>query len=399
MLIGIVGKPSCGKSTFFKAATLAEVEIASYPFTTIKPNEAVGYVKVDCADKGFSVQCNPREGYCINKNRFIPVKLLDVAGLIPGAHKGLGMGNQFLDDLRQAHALIHVVDISGSINEKGEPVEPLSYDPLEDVRFLEEEIDMWYLGLIKKGWDRFARKVMQEKEEIHKALGRNLEGLRITEEMVEEVIKKLNLDALKPDTWTDDELKTIAVELRKITKPMIIACNKIDVPGAEKNYERLKTEFPDYIAVPCSAESELALREAAKHELIKYIPGENDFQINNESKLNDKQKKALNFIKEDILKKFENTGIQQVLDKSVFELLKYIAVYPVANSKLEDKDGNILPDCFLIPENSTALEFAYKVHTDLGENFIRAVDIKTKMTVGKEHKLKHGDILEIISGK
>ena len=399
MLIGIVGKPSCGKSTFFKAATLAEVEIASYPFTTIKPNEAVGYVKVDCVDKEFGVQCNPREGYCINHKRFIPVKLLDVAGLIPGAHKGMGMGNQFLDDLRQAKALVHVVDISGSINEKGEPVEALSYDPLKDVRFLEEEIDMWYFGLIKKGWERFARRVMQEKEEIHKALGRNLEGLGVTEDMVEEVVKKLNLNAQKPDSWTDDELKAIAVELRKITKPMIIACNKIDIPGAEKNYERLKSEFPDYIAVPCSAESELALREAAKHNLIKYIPGESDFEIIDESKLNEKQKTALKFIKENMLDKFKTTGVQDVLDKSAFELLKLIAIFPGGVGKLQDQDGNYIPDCFLLPEGSTALDFAYKIHTDLGDKFIRAVDAKTKMTVGKEHKLKHRDVIEIISGK
>ena len=340
MLIGIVGKPSCGKSTFFKAATLAEVEIASYPFTTIKPNEAVGYVKIDCVDKEFGIQCNPREGYCINNKRFIPVKLLDVAGLIPGAHEGLGMGNQFLDDLRQAHALIHVVDISGSTNEKGEPVEALSYDPLKDVKFLEEEIDMWYFQLIKKGWDRFARQVMQEKEQIHKALGKNLEGLWVTEKMVESVVKKLNLDIEKPDTWTDDELKIIAVELRKITKPIIIACNKIDVPGAEENFERLKAEFPDYIAMPCSAESELALREAAKHELIKYVPGEADFKITNEQKLNEKQTNALNFIKDNMLAKFNTTGVQDVLDKAVFKLLKYIAIFPGGVGKLQDQDGN-----------------------------------------------------------
>ncbi len=399
MLIGIVGKPSCGKSTFFKAATLSEVDIAAYPFTTIKPNEAIGYVKVECVDKEFGVQCNPREGYCIDGKRFVPVKLLDVAGLIPGAHKGLGMGNQFLNDLSQANVLIHVVDVSGSINEKGEEVPALSYDPAKDIRFLEEEIDMWYFGLIKKGWERFARRVMQEKTMLHKALGKNLEGLGVTEKMTEGVIKKLKLDAEKPDKWTDDELKSVAVELRRITKPMIIACNKIDIPGAEKNFERIKKEFPEYIMVPCSAESELALREAAKHNLIKYVPGEKDFEIIDEAKLSEKQKKALEFVKEKILKKFGSTGVQDVIDKAVFDLLKYIAIFPGGVGKLQDQDGNYIPDCFLLPEGSTALDFAYKIHTDLGDKFIKAIDAKTKRTVGKEHKLKHRDVVEIVTSK
>ncbi|MBW2966109.1 YchF-related putative GTPase, partial [Candidatus Woesearchaeota archaeon] len=343
MLVGIVGKPSCGKSTFFKAATLAEAEIANYPFTTIKPNHGVGYVKVECADKDFNVQCNPRFGYCLNGIRFVPVDLLDVAGLVPGAYKGLGKGNEFLDDLNQAHVLIHVIDISGSTNEKGEPVEPLSYDPSEDIKFLEVELDMWYLRNLTKGWEKFARQVQQEQQEIQKALAKQLSFLRITENMIEDLIKKLNLNQEKPSEWTQDNLKQIASELRKITKPMIIAANKIDVPGAEKNLEKIKKQFPDYITIPCSAESELALKEAAKHEIIDYTPGQNNFTIKDESKLNEKQKSALEFIKTNVLEKYNSTGIQEVLDAAVFKLLKYIAIFPGGVNKLADKDGNVLP--------------------------------------------------------
>ena len=137
MLIGIVGKPSCGKSTFFNAQTLANVEIANYPFTTIKPNHGTGYVRVDCVDREFNTKCNPRFGYCIESNRFVPVELLDVAGLVPGAHEGKGMGNQFLDDLNQADVLIHIIDVAGSTNEKGESVPALSYNPANDIKFLE----------------------------------------------------------------------------------------------------------------------------------------------------------------------------------------------------------------------------------------------------------------------
>jgi ribosome-binding ATPase len=399
MFVGIVGKPSCGKSTFFKAATLAEVDIADYPFTTIKPNHAVGFVKVDCVDKEFDKQCNPREGFCMHGQRFVPIDLMDVAGLVPGAHTGLGMGNQFLDDLRQADALVHVIDVSGSVNEKGEPVTPLSYDPANDVKFLEEELDMWYMGIMKKGWERFARTVMQEKGSIARAVGKQLSGLKVTEEMTEDAINNLGLDLAHPDKWSEAELKSLAVALRKQTKPMIIAANKVDVPGAEKNYERIKEKFKDYIIIPCSAESELALREAAKHKMIDYVPGDSSFKLLEPKKLSDKQKAALDFIQKNVLDPFGSTGVQDVLNSAIFELMGYIAIFPGGVNKLEDQHGNVLPDCFLLPEGSTALDFAFRIHTDIGKGFIRAIDVKTRMTVGKEHKLKHRDVMEIVTSK
>lgn len=398
MLIGVIGKSNVGKSTFFKAQTLANIEIANYPFTTIKPNHGTGYVRVDCVDKEFNVKCNPRFGYCSDEKRFVPVELIDVAGLVPGAHEGRGMGNQFLDDLNQADALIHIIDVAGSTNEKGEPIPPLSYNPSNDIRFLEYELDMWYLRLIEKGWDRFARTVNQERSELNKAVAKQLSSLRVTEKLMEKVIQKLNLD---PDIlkWDRNILLKIATELRTATKPMVIACNKIDIKGAYDNFERLKEEFPQHLLVPCSAEAELALREAAKHGLIKYIPGGNNFEIIDETKINEKQKNALNFIKTELLDKFGSTGVQKVLDIAVFDLLTHIAAYPVATNKLTDKEGRILPDCFLVPKDITAIEFAFRVHTDIGNNFIKAIDQKTKLVVGKEHKLKHRDVIEIVTSK
>jgi len=350
-------------------------------------------------DKEFGKQCNPRLGYCLKGNRFVPVELIDVAGLVPGAHKGLGRGNQFLDDLRQADVLIHVVDISGSTNEKGEVVAVGSYDPARDIEFLEEELDMWYLGILKKGWEKFARTVVQEKKEIQVALGKQLSGLKVTEEIVEEAIKDLGLDKEKPNQWDEEELKKLAITLRKKTKPMVIACNKIDVKGALENFTRLENQFPDHLLVACSAEAELALREAAKNKLIEYIPGESKIEILEENKLNEKQKKALAFIKENILDKIGSTGVQKVLNSAVFDLLRYVAVFPGGVNKLEDSEGRVLPDCFLMPPQSTALDFAYRLHTDFGKNFIRAIDVKTKMTIGKEHLLKHRDVIEIIAGR
>jgi len=399
MIVGLVGKPSSGKSTFFRASTLAEAEIANYPFTTIEKNEGVAFVKVECADKDFDKKCNPRFGYCIDYQRFVPVRLIDVAGLVPGAHKGLGKGNEFLDDLNQADVLIHVIDASGSTNEKGEPVPPLSYDPAEDIKFLEVELDMWYLRNLTKGWEKFARQVQQEKQEIKKALAKQLSFLRVTEEMIEGIIGQLGLDKEQPAAWTEDGLKQMATALRKRTKPMVIAANKIDVPGAAENVKKLQEQFPDDIIIPCSAESELALKEAAKKELIHYLPGSDDFTITKKEGLNEQQLKALSFIKENVLEQYSSTGVQQVLDDAVFRLLNYIAIFPGGVNKLEDKDGNVLPDCFLLPNNSTALDFAFALHTDLGEGFIRAIDVRTKRVVGKDHPLKHRDVIEIVSSK
>lgn len=398
MLIGLVGKPSAGKSTFFKAATLAEAEIANYPFTTIKPNSGVGYVKIECVDKDFGKQCNPRTGYCLNHIRFVPVQLLDVAGLVPEAHLGKGRGNQFLDDLRQADVLIHVIDVSGSLNAHGEPVDVGSHDPAKDVEFLEIELDMWYLGILTKGWEKFARTVQQEGVQVQKPLAKQLSGLGCDEEMVLAAITKLQLPPSVMQ-WSEAHLKSLATELRKRTKPMIIAANKIDVRGGKENYERLVRQFPHYKIIPCSAESELALREAAKAGLINYIAGENHFDILHPEKLNENQLKALEFIKKNILEPHGSTGVQDVLDYAVFSVLRYIAIFPGGLNKLEDQYGNCLPDCFLLKDGSTALDFAYKLHTDFGKNFIRAIDVKTKRTVGKEHVLKHRDVVEIVASK
>lgn len=399
MLVGVVGKANVGKSTFFKALTLSEVEIANYPFATIKPNHGIGYVRIECVDKDFGVQCNPREGFCIDNFRFVPVEMIDVAGLVPGAYEGKGMGNQFLDDLRQADVLIHIIDCSGGTNEKGEPVDPGTYDPAEDIHFLEVELDMWYLGILKKSWEKFARQVVQEHAEVGKSIAKQFSGLGVSEDMIEDIIKRLQLHTTNVQKWTDDELKSFAVELRKSTKPMIIAANKIDTPTGEKNLARLKEEFNEHMIVGCSAESELALKEAAKHDLIDYLPGSDDFSFRHEEKLNDKQKKALGFIRENILKRFGSTGAQDVLNKAVLDLLGYIAIFPGGVGKLQDQDGNYIPDCFLMPSGTTALDFAYRLHTDFGRNFIKAVDVRKKMPVGKDHPLKHRDVIEIMSGK
>jgi len=398
MFIGIVGKPNVGKSTFFKSATLADVEIANYPFATIKPNSGIGNVKVECVDIFFKTQCNPRNGYCTNHQRFIPIELIDVAGLVPGAHEGKGLGNEFLNDLQPADVLIHVIDASGGTNEKGESVEEGSYDPENDIKFLENELDMWYLGIMKRGWEKFTRAMQQEKQNVVKTIAQRLSGLKVTEIHVEDALKEKNLVDKPPEKWNEEEMFNFAQILRKKTKPVVIIANKCDTEYGKKNVIELKEKFKDLTIIPCSADSELALREAHKHEAIKYTPGENNFEIN-ESKLNDPQKQALEFIKTNVLGNFGSTGVQEALNKSVFDVLGYIHVYPGGMNNLKDKDGRILPDCFLMKHGTTALEFAFRIHTDIGKKFVKAMDVKKRMPVGKEHILKNGDVIEIMAGK
>ncbi|MGA2129993.1 MAG: redox-regulated ATPase YchF [Candidatus Pacearchaeota archaeon] len=395
MLIGLVGKPSSGKSTFFKAATLAEVDIAPYPFTTIKPNHGVGYVKVDCIDKELGVQCQPNHGFCINGNRFVPVDLMDVAGLVPGASEGKGLGNQFLDDLRQADVFIHILDASGTTDEEGKPVE--AHDPAKDIMFLENELNRWFYNILVKAWKSFARKVEQEEGgSFSEAIAKQFSGLKVTETQVKKVLLRMKNLPEQPTKWTEDHLFWFASELRTESKPTIIAANKIDLEKANSNYILLKMKFPGLMIIPCSADSELALREAAKSGLINYIPGEKTFEVKKE--LTPGQKEALDKIKANVLDKFpEGTGVQAILNHAVFDLLKYIAIFPAGATKLADSKGRILPDCFLLPHGSTALDFAFYLHTDFGNNFIKAIDARTKKAIGKNYELKNRDALEIVT--
>lgn len=393
MIVGIVGKTNVGKSTFFKAATLAEVEISNRPFTTIKPNKGIGFVRVECPEKFFNTKCNAQNSFCINGNRFAPIEMLDVAGLVPGAHLGKGLGNQFLDDLMGADAFIHVLDISGTTDESGNPTS--KYDPLYDVKFLAEEIDQWVLGILNKNWEKMSREIIVEKKVIEKEFAAQLSGLKINIDHVVSALKECELEKKDIRQWRDVDKFDFASALRKMSKPMVIACNKIDMPSSAENLERLKRTYPDTIAVPCCAEAELALREAAAKNIIEYVPGDSDFKIIGQ--IGESQRKALNFIKTKILDVFGSTGIQQCINEVALNLLAGVVVFPVEDeNKLSNKRGAVLPDAILMERDSTALSLAAKVHTSLAQGFIKALDCRTKRLLGKDYKLKNGDVVKIV---
>ncbi len=391
MLIGLVGRPNSGKSTFFKAATMADVLIANYPFATIKANHAMAYVRIKDLAAEFGKVSNPREGYVKSGWRFVPFELMDVAGLVEGASEGKGLGNEFLNDLSGADAFIHVVDLSGEFDSEGKQTSENCY-PGDDLEMIENELDKWYLGILKKTWDKFSRTLEVQKKNFAQAVAVQFSGLKVSEDDVKSVLLKSGLNGETAGKWGEDDVKKFATALRKMTKPMIIAANKVDRPNSKDNLARLKKEF-DYPIISCFAEGELALKEADKHGLIDYVSGENGYEV--KGKLSGEQSKALDNVKK-VMDENNGTGIQEVLNKAVFELLGYLAIYP-AGAKLVDSKGNVLPDCFLMPPGSTALDFAYRLHTDIGKGFVKAVDIKTGRAVGKDYKLKQGDGLEILT--
>ena len=388
MTIGLAGKPNSGKSTFFKASTLADVEIANYPFTTIHPNKGVTYVRTKCPCTERDHRC----GNCMDGVRYVPIELIDVAGLVPDAHMGKGLGNTFLDDLRQAQAIIHVIDAAGSTDIEGNPIEVGSHDPLEDVNFLNHEITMWMVGILKRNWQKISRKIQGEGLKIERVLADQLAGAGVEESQVIEALMMTKLDH-NITKWSDEEIINLCDKIRIISKPMIIAANKADIAPVQ-NLDNLKAIGG--IVVSTSAAAELALRSASKSGAIKYDLGDSDFSIVAQS-LSPAQQKALESIRS-FLHKMHNTGIQECINKAVFELLDLIVVYPVEDEgKWTDKHGKMLPDAFLMKRGSNAHQLAYKVHSDIGDGFLYAVDAKTKMRLGEKHELADGSVVKIVS--
>ena len=388
--IGLLGKANVGKSTFFSAATETPVASGNFPFTTIEPNVGVAYVKSDCACKHFEIK--HENELCVNGTRYIPIKLIDIAGLVPGAHEGKGLGNQFLDDARQAEVLIHVVDIAGTTDIQGQPVPVGTHDPLEDVAFVQEEFDQWFTDILKREWDKITREIDQKRAKLTDGIAKRFSGLGIKDYQVQDVLQKLGLISINPKEWKDSDIQTFAKELRNNTKPMIIAANKADLC---KDLDIIKKISGDVI--PCSAETELLLRKASKAGIVNYSPGDSDFTIPDGKELPPPQQKALDLVKS-VFSKISSTGVQKILNIAVFDSLNFITVFPVEDeTKLTNKDGVILPDAKLLPQDSTAKDLAGLIHADIAKGFLHAIDCKTKQRISGDQKLKNGDVIKIIS--
>lgn len=397
--IGLIGKTNTGKTTFFNSATLATADISNYPFTTKQPTIGNANAVTLCVHKELNLQDNPKNSRCIDGWRFIPVELVDLPGLIKGAWEGKGLGNKFLSVAAQSDALLHIVDVSGSIDAAGRIAEPGSGDPIADIGDIEEELVMWYLKLLEGNRDKISRAI-NSGGDMQSAIADVFRGIGVNEEHVKMALEENKLENHKFDELGPQESKDFSWSLRDISKPTLIVANKVDLPSATDNFKRVREEYNDMIIVPSSADAELTLRRAANRGLIRYSPGDERFEIKDQSILTDKQKWALNFIRKDILDEYMRTGIQFAINVAVFKLLRMNTVYPVAEaSKLSDKSGNVLPDVYLMKSGSTVKDLAKEIHSELAKGLLYAVDIRDGLRLPINYEIKDRDILSIISAR
>jgi len=396
LTIAIVGKTNVGKTTFFNAATLLDAKISNYSFTTTEPNIGTAYASDVCVCRELGVKDNPQESTCIDGWRYIPLKLIDVPGLIKDAWKGKGLGNRFLTAIGQADALIHVVDASGSVDEEGKITKPGAGNPLQDILDIETEIEKWLSDIVTDNRQLITRETAHLP--LEEAMSLAIAGVKAMPNQIKEAINASGLEEINFEKWKYGDIAKFVRTLLPIAKPTMIVANKMDLFLAEENFERLSEYFSSGLVTACSAEAELVLRRAQKAGLLRYTPGSEKFTLVKGAKMTPEQRRALDYVDQRVMSKWMRTGIQQALNAVVFKLLKMNMVYPVANEhSFSDKHGNVLPHAHLLPDGSTPLNLASEVHTRLVEQYVLAIDAKTGMRLPKDYRLRHRDVVKIMT--
>ena len=396
LTIAIIGKTNTGKTTLFNAATLLNAKISNFPFTTKKPNVGTAYVCDVCVCRELGVKDNPLNSACIDGWRYVPIKLIDVPGLVKDAWMGQGLGNQFLSAIGQADALIHVVDASGSIDADGQITQPGSGNPVTDAVDIEMEIYRWIAAIIERNRESIIHE--ESSSSLAEAIAKSLSALKVHSSQAFQALERSELKRVSFVDWNLNQTIKFAAFLCPIIKPTMIVANKMDIHTAENYFEILSNYYGRSLVAACSAEAELILRRAEKMGLLQYTPGQEMFRIKENAKLTPKQQAALSYIEKRVLEKWMNTGIQQALNIVVFKLLKANMIYPVSDEhKLTDHHMNVLPDVYLMPDGATPVDLAQNVHSKLAENYILAIDAKTGIRLPKDYILRHKDVVKIVT--
>jgi len=263
-VIGLVGKPSAGKSTFFNALTRSDVaKTSQYPFTTIDPNMSSAFYSISDPSLLLGVVSQPEHGKIEVDARLQEVLLKDVAGLVPGAWEGKGRGNRFLNDLCDADVLIHVIDASGTTDQSGETCE--NYDPCDDVIWLREEIIMWIFSNIINRLETLKRR--PEK------LPEMFTGYHASKQLISTVFQQADIPISSLDELPEEiKLRHLVSTFVQIRFPILLVFNKCDHPKSAANIEKLTKKFNDISHIAVSSLSEFHLQDLNRRNLIDYNP-------------------------------------------------------------------------------------------------------------------------------
>jgi ribosome-binding ATPase YchF (GTP1/OBG family) len=295
---------------------------------------------------------------------------------VPGAHEGKGLGNKFLDDLRHADALVHVVDVSGTTDAEGKVTR--GYDPSQDIVWLRSEITQWILGNLMARWGSIKRRHVAVKATAVETLQGQFSGYGSTSAVIARTLDRMGLK--EPlEHWSDQTVKDVVNAFTDEKFPTVIALNKIDHADADKNIAKIaKMQDPNSIVL-CSAISEVFLRKLAKQGFVKYTEG-NEFVDTRDDliadgdpeggglkEMDEKLKARVENLKDLVLYRFGSTGVVQVLTKAA-ELLGLTPVFPVRNvttfSSGQAGSNAVFRDCVLVKKGTTVAEVARKVLGD-----------------------------------
>ena len=395
--VGIIGKTNTGKTTFFNAATSSSGEVSTYPFTTRKPNIAIGQVQTLCVCRELDAKDKPRNSKCIDGWRFIPIEVIDLPGLIKGAFAGRGLGTLFLNVVSQADALLHVVDASASVDQEGKITQPGMGNPVIDVYDIEEEMILWFKVAVDRALQRVKRRAFKPVT-FNKALTKELVGIGVRAEHVGGALEQAGLAEKSPKEWKDEDSRSFSEALGTIAKPTLVVANKMDLAYSDRNFERLREEFKSQLVVPVSSEAEVALNRAKQKGYVEYVPGEETFRVVDESRLTKDQSWALAYVEQRVMTKLMRTGVQFALNSAVFKLLGMNVVYPVEDPKtFADRKGNVLPDAYLVSKAYVAKDLAREIHSDLAKRMIHAIDARSGLRLPQDYQLRDRDVISIVT--